>query len=325
MIKKYFIPHQANDHRPHFLRKNALIGVVFLVFAVELAFFAYIFISHKKDSYLASVLPGVLVSLTNNNRADGGLGQLQTNPILEQAAQLKANDMAENGYFAHTSPDGKEPWFWLKQAGYAYSYAGENLAVNFVDSNEVTDAWMKSLLHRANIENNNYTEVGIAVASGVYKNKQTLFVVQFFGTPDRVLISKSETNSFITKDKKDASPSLPTKQAVLGVESKVLQKSLAMIDQIKNANTQEPERIVERIATSPRNLSSTVFTGLILLLILALSLAVFVKIKIQHPPMIAGTVSVIILVAGLLYFNEFIMVTQTELPTDMTASTVKTL
>jgi len=53
--------------------------------------------------------------------------------LLEQAAQLKANDMAEKGYFAHTSPDGKTPWEWLKDVSYPFLAAGENLAVNFLD------------------------------------------------------------------------------------------------------------------------------------------------------------------------------------------------
>ena len=47
------------------------------------------------------------------------------------AAQAKADDMATKGYFAHTSPDGKNSWYWFKQAGYTFTYAGENLALDF--------------------------------------------------------------------------------------------------------------------------------------------------------------------------------------------------
>jgi len=32
---------------------------------------------------------------------------LTVSPLLTEAAQMKANDMATNGYFAHTSPTGK--------------------------------------------------------------------------------------------------------------------------------------------------------------------------------------------------------------------------
>jgi hypothetical protein len=96
---------------------------------------------------------------------------------------MKANDMATKGYFAHTSPEGLSPWYWFKQAGYDFVYAGENLAVNFSDSAEVDKAWMNSPGHRDNILNTKYTEVGIATANGMYQGRPTTFVVQEFGRP----------------------------------------------------------------------------------------------------------------------------------------------
>jgi hypothetical protein len=91
--------------------------------------------------------------------------------------------MAEKGYFSHTGPDGAQPWKWFREAGYRYEYAGENLAVNFNESEDVVNAWMKSPTHRANILKHDFTEVGIGVATGTYKGKEAVFVVQFFGKP----------------------------------------------------------------------------------------------------------------------------------------------
>jgi len=132
---------------------------------------------------LASVLPGALVALTNQDRAVQGLSGVTENAVLNKAAQAAAEDMAVNGYFAHISPDGKDPWYWLNQAGYAYSYAGENLAVNFTDSQKVETAWMSSPTHRANIEKPQYTKIGIGIANGTYKGKESTFVVEFFAAP----------------------------------------------------------------------------------------------------------------------------------------------
>ncbi|HSE35616.1 MAG TPA: CAP domain-containing protein, partial [Candidatus Paceibacterota bacterium] len=68
-------------------------------------------------------------------------------------------------------------------AGYRFKYAGENLAVNFDDSVAVDRAWMASPSHRANLMSDRYTEIGIAMATGTYKGRQTVFIVQLFGTP----------------------------------------------------------------------------------------------------------------------------------------------
>lgn len=132
---------------------------------------------------MAAVITSSLVRLANDDRQDRNLGGLTTDPLLVAAAQAKADDMAKKGYFAHTSPDGRTSWSWFRDAGYAFSHAGENLAVNFSDSGDVEQAWMNSPTHRANILNGNFTEVGIATAVGEYQGKKTVFVVQMFGTP----------------------------------------------------------------------------------------------------------------------------------------------
>ncbi len=153
------------------------------VFLLEALLLFQIFVVFTKTNFLASVLPNVLVDLTNADRQEQSLGALKVNPLLEQAAKEKAQDMASKGYFSHTAPDGKTPWYWLDQVGYNYTSAGENLAVNFFDSTDIDSAWMNSTSHRANILNNKFTEIGIATANGTYQGKDTIFVVQFFGKP----------------------------------------------------------------------------------------------------------------------------------------------
>jgi hypothetical protein len=130
-----------------------------------------------------AVLPSVIVDLTNDERGDQKLGGLTRNPLLDEAAQLKAEDMAENGYFAHYSPEGVSPWYWFGEVGYAYTDAGENLAVHFNDSEAVVEAWMRSPLHRDNILGGKYTEIGVGTARGEWDGVPTVFVVQLFGSP----------------------------------------------------------------------------------------------------------------------------------------------
>jgi hypothetical protein len=183
-FKKYFVPGEGNDLRPCFWHGDNIKKVTLALIAIELIVFVLptLFVI-KNDTFISSVLPGVLSNLTNEERIDVSLTPLKSNPQLDLAAQKKAEDMAKNSYFAHTSPTGRTPWSWLKEAGYTYIYAGENLAVNFLDSEDVTRAWMNSPSHRDNILKAGYTEVGTGVAKGMYKGKKAIFVAQFYGRP----------------------------------------------------------------------------------------------------------------------------------------------
>jgi uncharacterized protein YkwD len=91
--------------------------------------------------------------------------------------------MAAKSYFAHVSPEGVKPWHWLDVAGYRYDYAGENLALNFTDSQDVADAWMRSPTHRSNLLKSAYTEIGTGVATGTYQGSEAVFIVQLYARP----------------------------------------------------------------------------------------------------------------------------------------------
>lgn len=192
-LKKYFIPNQENDHKPHFLREKSVLVVASIA---TILLFASVIGSYlvKSTKFLAAIQSAFLVDLANEDRAEQGFGQLTINDKLVLAAQMKANDMAEKSYFAHTSPEGITPWHWFEESEYKYIYAGENLAVNFNRSEDVEEAWMNSPLHRANILNSRYKEIGIATSEGVYKGKNTTFVVQMFGTPSS-LNTPTQTNT----------------------------------------------------------------------------------------------------------------------------------
>lgn len=137
----------------------------------------------SSDWLVSTVLPSVVVELTNEEREELNQQPLRRNVTLDAAAKQKAKHMAANQYFAHYSPDGVSPWYWFKEAGYVYAHAGENLAIHFTDSSEVVEAWMDSPTHRANIVDSKYTEIGVGTARGTYEGFDTVYVVQLFGTP----------------------------------------------------------------------------------------------------------------------------------------------
>ncbi len=182
-LKDYFIPHEGNEQMPHILRPQTVAFVVMVALVAEAAFVfgaKYIIPSSK---LFGIIQVNALIDETNQNRVANGLPALQVNPLLMAAAQEKVNDMTTKGYFAHTSPQGLTPWYWFENVGYSFSYAGENLAVNFADSQDVTNAWMNSPEHRANILDTNYTQIGMAAAQGVFNGQPATYVVEEFGTP----------------------------------------------------------------------------------------------------------------------------------------------
>lgn len=182
-LKDLFIPHEGNNYRPDLLERVS-VGIMLVLVLLSFAMAnlqALLWIG--SDWLVSTILPAVIVDLTNDERDTEDLTPLTRNAVLDAAATRKAEDMAEQEYFAHYSPSGVSPWYWFDQAGYDYLHAGENLAVHFTESSEVVEAWMDSPTHRANIMNGQYAEIGVGTARGEYKGRPTIYVVQLFGTP----------------------------------------------------------------------------------------------------------------------------------------------
>lgn len=192
-----FTPHHTNNYRARILHPAGLTVLVAIFLLAQ---------SWVKLLTLAPTLPGGLVlgfasditaaqtvNTTNSERARLGLGPLKMSSVLNQAAVAKANHMFANDYWAHIAPDGTTPWVFIKNAGYGYSVAGENLARDFDTTGAMVQAWMDSPTHKENIVNGKYTEIGVAVVNGVLEGVETTLVVQMFGTPTTALAQTSET------------------------------------------------------------------------------------------------------------------------------------
>lgn len=133
--------------------------------------------------YASNITAGDVLSQTNQQRVDVGLDPLSSSDRLNLAAFAKAEDMFAKDYWAHVSPDGVPPWDFIRNTGYRYSIAGENLARDFDSTAPMVGAWMASPTHRDNILHPRYTETGIAVVNGRLQGVETTLVVQMFGTP----------------------------------------------------------------------------------------------------------------------------------------------
>lgn len=102
-----------------------------------------------------------VVALVNQARRQNGLGELSVNDKLADVARIKAEDMATNRYFSHTSPTYGSPFDMMKRFGISYRTAGENIAMGQTTAQQVFDGWMNSPGHRANILNPSFTQIGV--------------------------------------------------------------------------------------------------------------------------------------------------------------------
>lgn len=346
-LKKYFIPHGENNYKPHFLRHESMFLVFFVVIVIELAFIVQVSFVFNKTDFLAAVLPGVLTTLTNEERAQNDVPPLVQNDLLTKAAQLKAEDMATRGYFAHTSPDGKTPWYWFKQVGYNYTSAGENLAVNFFESSDVAQAWMNSPSHRANIVNNNYTEIGIGVASGIYEGRNTVFVAQLFGTPVKLFIpSSTPKNSPIipTSTKLQSKTSQPLVGKTSTTKPKVTVPTTPVVTspvvapiatQVLGEETISPvivptntsilsniKSFIQKVLASPREYVTYIYGGILFLIVFALLLFLFLRSKMTHPIIVVRGVALLAVIFFLLFINIKVLHLETKVPTEGLSASV---
>ncbi len=117
----------------------------------------------------------------NAARVQNGLGELQPSANCLNLALSHANDMATNNFFSHTSPT--QGGFVTRASRFSLSgFAGENIALGYTSAASVTQGWMNSSGHRANILNSNYRSTGVAVVANASGRR---YFVQCFSSASR--------------------------------------------------------------------------------------------------------------------------------------------
>lgn len=180
--KVCFIPHPDNNHHPLALRHKSLTAISLLIITAKIAAISIIALT-PSEATLSTITTNRIIQLTNAEREKVGLKDLATNSALAHAAELKAQDMFKYQYFAHFSPTGVSPWHWMEQSGYTYEVAGENLAIDFTQAEDVVAGWLASPKHKENMLRPDYTETGVAVESGNFNGSTSIIVVHMFGKP----------------------------------------------------------------------------------------------------------------------------------------------
>lgn len=332
-IKLLLIPTAENQFRPRLLSSRFLIYYIALLAILKIVGASYLVLL-PKTNFFADISSQTLFALTNENREETGLLPLKENAKLTQAAYLKAQDMLNNDYFSHNSPAGITPWFWIKKANYNYRYAGENLAIGFIDSEETFRAWVNSPSHYANIANSRYQETGIAVLKGDFQGNNTYVVVQMFGSSKPVvnpaaIPKKPLTNQTGGEPKQAVNPSPANPPAIpLNNGSAIVSGSEATDDNLVSVDVSSmialsSQKIAEiknnentllykffRFLSDQYNqiLESVVFASLLLLTI-SLLLNIFIHINIQHRDLILRASLMLLLLVAFVLMNKTQLIT----------------
>ncbi len=196
VLRHLFVPHPHNNHKPKILWSRSLLVLVGLFIMGRSIVDITIGLRPGVLGYASQIDVSKLVEYTNSNRAKSGAGNVTLNPQLNAAAAAKVDDMFKENYWAHVSPKGTQPWFFISSAGYKYQHAGENLARDFSNSKDVVNAWMASPSHKKNLLDKRYKDMGLAVKDGYINGVETTIVVQLFAvTPSRSSIGKIAADS----------------------------------------------------------------------------------------------------------------------------------
>jgi len=106
-----------------------------------------------------------MLELVNQERVASGLKPLASDPELTEVARRHSADMFARSYFAHDTPEGRDPFDRMRAANVRFVTAGENLAL--APSLQVAHkGLMNSPGHRANILFPQFGRLGIGILDG---------------------------------------------------------------------------------------------------------------------------------------------------------------
>ncbi len=314
-LRLIFIPCLENNYRPKFLESKFLF--YYLLFLLILKFITVSYLIYlPKTIFFADLSSTSLIKLTNQEREVLGFGPLTENSQLNKAAFLKAQDMIAQDYFAHQSPEGKSPWYWIKSANYDYQYAGENLAIGFLDSEEVYQAWNNSPSHKANLFNPNYQDIGITVLKGDFQGNETYVVVQLFGSP-KIKATPKEQPIEIEKKIIQEKPTIDIEQEVASEEVvDKLEEPLAegYVSSAENIETENEFKnsfrfnFFQFLSSDYNNIVQKIIFYSLVFITLSLILNIFVEFNIQRKDLIVKTLFFVALLTLFIFFDKELII-----------------
>ena len=172
------------------------INVALLILVFVLGSQNYIFAADVEKPLLSA---SGIIEKTNEARIKNGLVPLRENFVLNEVAKARLDDMFALQYYKHVSPCGIGAKDFVERKGYVYKFLGENInfAQQYMPTDEImVNSWLNSPGHRSAILSDEYEEIGVAVGSGIYRDKKTAIAVQIFATSLKICPHPDERLEF---------------------------------------------------------------------------------------------------------------------------------
>lgn len=280
-LRHVFTPHHSNNHRPQILHPEGLFILSLVLVGVLVCTRLYGATSLPTIlGFASSITASQVLDQTNQARASAGQPPLTMNAQLNQAAVSKGNHMCGEQYWAHIAPDGTTPWVFIKNAGYHYSVAGENLARDFADTPSMISAWLASPTHKANIMNDRYQEIGVAVIDCKLLGSDTALVVQMFGTQALGTPTTTSTAAKTAVPANNKTTTTSRRQEVAGEAS--VPRLLANANPSLRLETPPPQANTNTIRVfSPLQVTKAVVVSILTILLFVLILDLWIEHKRQ--------------------------------------------
>ena len=126
-----------------------------------------------------------IIDRTNALRKENGIAALTANDKLMQAAQVRADEMADTGTYSHTRPDGRK-YYTVTDC----RQVGENIhqipllylaQQKTALAETLVYSWSKSAGHMENMTDESYAAIGVGLARGTDANgMECWYCVQLF-------------------------------------------------------------------------------------------------------------------------------------------------
>lgn len=262
---------------PKFLVQNKVFPYVLMVFVI-IKILTLLVTPNENKGFASDLTIDNILNAVNRERSLRNLSTLNPNDKLSLAAQSKSDDMQARHFFAHVDPDGHYIWDKIVAAGYSpYLQLGENLAIEFYDTDSLVSAWMNSPTHRANILQESFRDQGMGINMGdVAIGQYHSAITNTFGTlatqnkstiqPTTQTVPKTVTKIVIKPKPKTLSAETPTTTPVIAQElpntlpttSPIKTRGdfpvLAVIEESFALPNQSPDTSTSTTSTPPKSL-----------------------------------------------------------------------
>jgi uncharacterized protein YkwD len=135
----------------------------------------------EPSSPAAPSLEASFINMINHIRSSRGLQTLLPNAFLNNIARSRSQDMLSRGYFSHHTPEGKGISAILQENGIMYACCAENLGQasppSWGSPETIINMWMGSGIHRANLLNPHFGQLGIGVVDAGGRRVVTLVLI----------------------------------------------------------------------------------------------------------------------------------------------------